>query len=71
MSMCLPKRELLLLRTVLAFPRLSRIGFVASSFEEIWRAAALKSTMKARQTLVASVLPAPDSPLIRIDSLLT
>ena len=62
-SIHLPKREELLLRTVLALPKASSTGFAASSLSCMLPSELPAASAKnLRQCLVASVLPAPDSP---------
>uniref|UniRef100_A0A2M4DC77 Putative secreted protein n=1 Tax=Anopheles darlingi TaxID=43151 RepID=A0A2M4DC77_ANODA len=65
--MNLPKRELLLLRVVLALPNASRMGFASRIFCSIGPAVALVSHRNLSRYLVLSVLPAPDSPETMID----
>eukprot|EP01139_Manchomonas_bermudensis_P019489 Amastigsp_a676848_41.p4 type:complete len:136 gc:universal Amastigsp_a676848_41:625-218(-) len=66
-SMYLPNRELLSLRSVLALPNASRIGFDSMSLVLIRSASAVPletCAMYRMKILDASVLPAPDSPVI-------
>jgi len=70
--MNLPKRDELSLRTVLAFPKASRMGFDRStrSMTPAFDVASAPrpTTVRYRMTiLVVSVFPAPDSPEMRID----
>ena len=72
MSKCLPKRDELLLRIVFALPKPSMIGFVIISRGAIssatrWPFEVATCEMYVKQIFIASVLPAPDSPEMRID----
>lgn len=65
----LPKRDELLLRIVCALPKASMIGFAWIIFSSRLLASP-EAEMLAKYwmtRLVFSVLPAPDSPVIRID----
>ena len=73
-SKCLPKRDELLLRIVFALPIASITGLVCMSCAATPAPApppfpfpALSSPRYVRQIFIASVLPAPDSPEMRID----
>ena len=71
-SKCLPKRDELLLRIVFALPSASITGLVcisriATSSETRFPLVCDTSPMYVRQIFIASVLPAPDSPEMRID----
>ena len=61
-SIHFPKRLLLLLRTVFALPKDSKMGLAASSFSSIALSLPATSAKNCRHFLVASVFPAPDSP---------
>ena len=68
--MNLPKRDELSLRTVLALPKLSSKGLHSTTLRIVGLSAALTPPMLARcaiRILTVSVLPAPLSPLTRID----
>ena len=62
--MNLPKRELLLFRTVQALPKASRIGLLARIRSSICEWVPLMVAKYCKMILVDSVFPAPDSPLI-------
>ena len=69
-SIHLPKRDELLLRTVLALPNASRMGLADSSLASMPAFFSLEpaaSAKNCRHFLVASVLPAPDSPEMMMD----
>ena len=61
-----PKREELLFRCVLALPKASSSGVALSTCVSIALSDPAISARKDRQCLVASVLPAPDSPEIKM-----
>ena len=65
-SMNLPKRLELLLRSVFALPNASSSGFAWSTFASTFCSEPATSARYERQCFVASVLPAPLSPEIRI-----
>lgn len=65
--MNLPKRELLLLRVVLALPKASKIGLASRIFDSIGPAPAIEWHKYLSKYLVDSVFPAPDSPDTIID----
>ena len=65
--MNLPKREELSLRSVLALPKASRMGFAASTFLSAPLALPAQSARYSRHTLHVTVLPAPDSPEMSTD----